>query len=559
MGKDSQYDVVVMGGGLAGLGLALQLRKARPETSVLVIEKGKRPAREAAFKVGESNAEITAHYMKEILGMEDHLEEVQYHKTGPRFMFSEDGNRDIARRVELWTATHGGHPTYQIDRGAFENALWERNRAHGTELLHEAAVEDVELADGEHTVTFKRDGESHRVTARWVVDAAGRAAILRRKLDLHEDVGHKVNSAWLRLDGGLDLEDFSDDPDWLARYPERGFRRRATNHLTGAGYWVWLIQLGTGPISIGICADPELHPFDEMNDLDRALDWLDRHEPQLAAALRARREDILDFLKVEGFAHSAKRVFSPDRWALTGDAGPFSDPLFSPGGDFIALSNMAIADLILRELAGEDIRERADFLDDVFLRLFRLMLGHYEGNYPLLGNAQVWSAKVLLDVSATHLGLLALVGVKEKLTDLDFMTAVMPAIERFERIAQQLQPLWREWAEHDTGPWQDAAIMFPDANPFLDVLAQDISDEELRGRVSGHADLYEVFAAIAFLKGAELALGAEIDDGAHIDPYKVTLDRDRWEADGVLGSEGVPVAQARALADAIFGPAWLPH
>jgi NADPH-dependent 2,4-dienoyl-CoA reductase/sulfur reductase-like enzyme len=44
----ARYDAVVLGGGLAGLTLALQLRQARPNTSILVLERRSFPMPEAA-------------------------------------------------------------------------------------------------------------------------------------------------------------------------------------------------------------------------------------------------------------------------------------------------------------------------------------------------------------------------------------------------------------------------------------------------------------------------------------------------------------------------------
>ena len=49
---EGHYDVVILGGGLAGLTLSLHLKRERPETSVLLVDKRETPAREAAFKVG---------------------------------------------------------------------------------------------------------------------------------------------------------------------------------------------------------------------------------------------------------------------------------------------------------------------------------------------------------------------------------------------------------------------------------------------------------------------------------------------------------------------------
>ena len=119
-----------------------------------------------------------------------------------------------------------------------------------------------------------------------------------------------VNSVWFRLAGGLDIEEWADpeDDECFARMSARGAAQLSTNHLCGTGYWVWMIPLSSGPISIGIVADPRFHPLTDQHagHGDRVVRG---HEPQLAQALEGRRDQVEDFLKVEDFAMARAPFF----------------------------------------------------------------------------------------------------------------------------------------------------------------------------------------------------------------------------------------------------------
>jgi flavin-dependent dehydrogenase len=544
------YDVAVLGGGLAGLSIAIQLKRMRPETRVLVTDKRTEPAPEAAFKVGESSVEIGAYYYREVVGMRDHLESVQLRKLGLRFFVPAGGDKtDITRRVEFCTPAHLSAYTHQIDRGRFENELFRRSLKHGADAFRGWRVQDVELGEDKHTIKLTQDDEETTVTARWIVDASGRANIMRRKLDIGTDTGHHVNAAWIRLAGGMNYEDWAGDNDeWLDRMPERGLRQYATTHLIDQGYWLWLIPLASGPISIGVCADPRYHPWEEIESFDGFMNWLRENEPQLFQAIDGRRDDVLDFLRVKDFSYASERVFSKDRWTLVGEAGGFIDALYSPGSDFIAYTNTFSSELITHDLDGgeAELEERVKFYNDFFFSLFNTTVLLYRDNYQFFGNPQVWVAKVTYD-SLNYFTILGSPFVHGKM-------AKREDIERFGEIADiilplipRMQQLFKDWHALDQTPYEGVSVLPKQFEPYIwaqEEMAEPGEIDELIERARRKTETIKALAVYIFHMAAKHLPDGAPDENTPINPYGISLQPDRWEEDGLFSGEGISLLQA---------------
>ncbi len=492
-------DVLILGGGLAGLTLALQLKQRFPTLAIELIERRRHPVPEAAFKVGESTVELGAHYFADVLGLKPHLEQQQIRKFGFRFFFS-DRRRDLDAVTEIGVRRPLAVPSWQIDRGIFENYLATEVQARGMRFHDGARVTRLQLdeqGEAPHRVHWQHDGVERTTEARWLIDASGRAGLVKRQLGLSQDNDHHCHAVWFRVAHRIPVDDWG-DAAWRAQCtpPERW---RSTNHLVGPGYWVWLIPLASGSHSVGIVADPRLHPLDRMDSFDKAMDWLREHQPRLHEALDPRRDTLQDFAFFRKFSYGCRQVFSGRRWALTGEAGLFLDPFYSPGSDFIGIANTLITELLARDQAGQPLGAHAALYDQLYHSFYDNTLALYQDQYALFGQPEVLPVKVIWDYSY-YWGLLSQLFVQQRIADLKLMSSLREELALCQRLNREVQALLRAWGEVASPHANPPRMLDQSSLPWFAALNASLNDKllddaALRRRLCDNTQLLRELAA----------------------------------------------------------------
>jgi flavin-dependent dehydrogenase len=526
-GQSQQYDVVILGGGLAGLTLSLQLRQSRPNITILILEMRKEAAAAvAAHKVGESTVELGSHYLREVLNLKGHLEEHQLPKHGLRFFFKSHTKEDITSRVELGPRVRLHTPSHQIDRGTFENYLAQLTQSRGTTIIHGARVKEVDFSTDVHTVTYMHNGAEQKVNGRWVADATSRGSVLKRKLGFQKPMEHHVNAVWYRLKGVIDIDDWSDDKTWK-NFLEPNLRYLSTVHFMDKGYWLWVIPLGSKNTSIGIVADPAVHPLEDFNTYPKALKWMEKNEPLCFKMLEPKSNELMDFLMLKHYAHHTERLYSADRWAVTGEAGAFLDPLYSPGTDFIGMNNTWLTDLIVRELDGEDIAFRAGVYEQSHLAMVDNWIPIYQNKYLLMGNTQIMVVKIFWDW-AIYWSVPALLFTNRAFTDIKMLKELFSTPEsigrKFGELNKRMQDLFLDWMPHDTQIFSNRYIDPLDLDylrQFQTGIIEEHGKEKLLEKIRSNMVILEHVAAEIFRLVSHQVSGTSRD--MKVDPYTISL------------------------------------
>lgn len=452
-----RHDVVIIGAGVAGLSLARQLLLASDKTILLVDRRAEIPP--PRQKVGEATVQVSGYYFSKVLDLEEHLHREHFMKYNLRFYWKTPGreNRCFEDYSQSYIRPFSNIASYQLDRNKLEAELFRLNRESPRfTFCAPIAGLDVSLSEsGRHTLRFTCKGRGVSVSADWVVDTSGRGKVLTRRMGLVRRNPIRHGSSFIWVDGLVNIEKLTDlSPTEVRLKRDRAAIGHlpvwlATNHFMGEGYWFWVIPL-QGKTSLGLVFDNAIIPYDRVSTPRKLVEWVCREFPLFARDLPGRT--ILDHGAYRDFSYDCAQTISKSRWAMSGEAGRFSDPLYSPGGDLIALYNTLITDAIT---TGDDeaLATKVRLYEPLMRALYEAYVPSYALSYDVLGDQETMTLKYTWEL-AVYFSFYVFPFINDLFADVRFAAAFLGRFARLGRLNRGLQAFLRAYYhwKQENGP-----------------------------------------------------------------------------------------------------------
>jgi 2-polyprenyl-6-methoxyphenol hydroxylase-like FAD-dependent oxidoreductase len=455
------YDVVIIGAGLAGLSLAQQLLLNSDKTILLVEKRAEIPPKRQ--KVGESLVQVGGYYFSKVLDLEEYLLREHYMKYNLRFYWKSTGreNRSFEDYSQAYIRTFSNIPCYQLDRNKIEGELLRRN-SESPNFTFCAPATDLSVSlsdDGPHSLTFKINGCEVPVKADWVIDASGRGKFLARRMGLEQPNPIRHGTSFLWVDGLVDIDKLTNlAPKELRLKRDRSAIGHlplwlATNHFCGEGFWFWVIPL-QGKTSLGLVYDNTIFPRERVVTPQKLIEWVCQEFPLFARDLPYRK--ILDYSGFKDYSYGCAQTIHPSRWALTGEAGRFTDPLYSPGSDFIATHNTLITDAILT-MDPNELAAKCYLHELLAQSLYESLVPTYAISYDALGDQEAFVLKYTWELSA-YFSFFVFPFINDLATNRRFVLSYLGKFSRLGAINKHLQAFisaYYQWKKSARQPVRD--------------------------------------------------------------------------------------------------------
>ena len=315
LSDEFDYDVIVAGGGPAGSTAATLL--AQYGHRVLLVERDKHPR----FHIGESMLPFSEPVVQR-LGVDWSLN--NQFKSGAVFI-------DEATHQRVYFPLSVYRKTYQVERGPFDQRLFQNAAAHGAETHEEETI--LEVACLPDRVEIATDKQRYR--GRYVVDATGRNALMGRR---QRSIARFRNLGRFAVYSHFEGIPESEEADELFQ------SGNIYVPVVDIG-WIWIIPLSGRRLSVGLVVQKD-RPKD--CDIEALYRRYVARSPILGRLLRGAAQYAPIRIEAD-FSYTNQRRYGL-RYACCGDAAGFLDPVFS-SGVFLAFTSAArVADRLHQAL-----------------------------------------------------------------------------------------------------------------------------------------------------------------------------------------------------------------
>ncbi|TDQ00306.1 tryptophan 7-halogenase [Labedaea rhizosphaerae] len=359
-----QVDVVVVGGGPIGLAYAIWLKRARPATRIVVLDRRARPG----YKVGESTLSTTVRSLRSLGLSHTMLRRLFANKLGLAFWWVGPESEQPGSHIDVIEIEE----TFQVERRVLEVALLQCAAQLGIDVRTEWRVDVTRSAIRAPRSTLvceTPDGE-HRMSAAVVCDASGMAAVIPRALGRYRKPPDTIDAnsyfGYFKRLANADLDHWDIAATRHLCFPEGwwwfitvcSWERMSDENLgamigamfdelpaedgddvpTRADYAARFDAKTEEIVSIGVVVRDDLDDSKHLKPEDRFDHWVKKY-PGVEYILRnyerveqpyGKHRSISTFQKMSHDLDTA----AGDGWLAVGDSAFFVNPLFSPGLNF---------------------------------------------------------------------------------------------------------------------------------------------------------------------------------------------------------------------------------
>jgi flavin-dependent dehydrogenase len=454
----SRYDIVILGAGLAGNSLCRHLLLRSRDKKILMIDnRAEVPGKKQ--KYGESLVQVGGYYFSKVLELEEYMFREQYLKYNLRFYWKTPGteNRNFEDYSQSFIRGFSNVCSYQLNRNKIEEHMLGLNRsAPNVTYCAPAIALKVGLSEtGPHHIAFRHDGQEIETEAEWVVDTTGRGQFLKKREGLALASPIQNGGSWCWVEGLVDFEKLTDATPKQIRIKRDRMKQGmaplwlATNHFCAEGLWFWVIPL-QGITSLGVVYDNRLFDGEQVSTAEKLIEWACREFPIFQRDLPKRR--ILDSARLVSYAYDCKQTISPSKWAMSGMAGRFTDPLYSPGSDLISYYNSMIVDTILESDPAAQ-RSKCELYSQLMRVVYDAYVPTYAVSYNALGSQQVFTLKYSWELSI-YFSFFVFPFINDFFTDSAFIYRFFRKFSRLGPVNRNLQEFlacyYRWWKSHSS-------------------------------------------------------------------------------------------------------------